>query len=104
MKNIRGQFGSGQDGGIGRNASLPQTTKRKITNLKTINNQNSQNSNLHGTPTTKELKKHSSRLREGQRQEMGSWVGGENPPQGSRHPQARKVWVTRKLKTQNLYL
>ena len=27
---------SGQDGGVGRNASLPCTTKRRTTNLKTI--------------------------------------------------------------------
>ena len=54
---------SGQDGGIGRNASLPHTNKRRITtNLKTINKQKCQKIKLHGTPTTKELKKHSSRL------------------------------------------
>ena len=45
---------SSQDGGIGRNASLPCTTKRRITtNLKTINNQNFQKIKLHVTPTTK---------------------------------------------------
>ena len=65
---------SGQDGGIGRNASLPHTTKRRITtNLKTVNNQNYQKIKLHGTLTTKELKKkHSSRLVGGV--EMGSWA------------------------------
>ena len=53
---------SGQHGGIGRNALLPCTTKRRVTtNLKTINNQKCQKIKLHGTPTTKELKKHSSR-------------------------------------------
>ena len=37
-------------------------TKRNITtNLKTINNQNCPKIKLHGTLTTKELKKHSSR-------------------------------------------
>ena len=42
---------------------LPHTTKRKITtNLKTINNQNCQKIKMDGTPTTKELKKHSSKL------------------------------------------
>ena len=53
---------SGQDGGIGRDPSLPCTTKRRITtNLKSINNQQYQKSKLHGTPTTKELKKISTR-------------------------------------------
>ena len=37
---------------------LPRTTKRRITtNLKSINNQKFQKIKLHGTPTTKELKK-----------------------------------------------
>ena len=49
----------GQDGGIGRNTSLPCTTKRKITtNLETIKNQKWQNIKLHWTPTTKELNIH----------------------------------------------
>ena len=49
---------SGQDRGIGRNLSLPPTTKRRITtNLKSINNQKCQKIKLHRTPTTKELKK-----------------------------------------------
>ena len=49
---------SGQDGGVGRNPSLPRTTKRRITsNLKSINNQKHQKIKLHGTPTTRELKK-----------------------------------------------
>ena len=62
---------SGQNGGIGRNTSLPHATKRRITtNLNTKNNQNCQKYKLHGTPTTKELKKHSSRLVGGA--EMGS--------------------------------
>ena len=53
---------SSPDGGIGRNALLPCTTKKRITtNLKTINNQNCQKIKLHGCPTTKKLKKHSSR-------------------------------------------
>ena len=51
---------SSQDGGVGRNPSLPHTTKRRITtNLKSINNQRCQNIKLHGAPTTKELKKQS---------------------------------------------
>ena len=51
------------DGGIGRNVSHPCTTKRRITtNLKTINNQKCHKIKLHGTLTTKELKKHSPRL------------------------------------------
>ena len=46
----------------GRNPSLPHTTKRRITtNLKSINNQKCQKMKLHGTPTTKELKKKSTR-------------------------------------------
>ena len=49
------------DEGVGRNTSLPHITKRITTNLKTKNNQNCQNIKLHGTLTTKEVKKHSSR-------------------------------------------
>ena len=42
--------------------SLPHTTKRRTTNLKTKINQNCQKIELYGSPTTKELKKkHSSR-------------------------------------------
>ena len=53
---------SGQDGGTGRNPSLPCTTKRRITtNLKSINNQKCQKMKLHGTLTTKKLKKKSTR-------------------------------------------
>ena len=54
----------GQDGGVGRNALLPHTIKRRITtNLKTKNNQNCQNIELYGNLTTKKLKKkHSTRL------------------------------------------
>ena len=49
---------SGHDRDIGRNISLPYTTKRRTTtNLKTKNNQNCQIFKLHGSPTTKELKK-----------------------------------------------
>ena len=80
---------SSQDGGIGRNTSLPCRTKRRITtNLKTTNNQNCQNIKLHGTPTTKELKKHPSTPVGGA--ETGSWAGVEDPQQGSRpHSQGR---------------
>ena len=54
--------GYSQGGGIGRNASLPCIIKRRITtNLKKINNQKCQKIKLLGTPTTKELKKHSPR-------------------------------------------
>ena len=46
----------------GRNPSLPGTTKRRITtNLKSINNQKCQKIKLHENPTTKELKKQSTR-------------------------------------------
>ena len=73
---------SSQDGGEGRTTLLHLTTKRKITtNLKTINYQNFQNRKLHGTPTTKELKKHSSRQVGGV--ETGSQVGREDPQEGS---------------------
>ena len=49
---------SRKDGGIGRNPLLPHTTKMRITtNLKSINNQKCQKIKVHGTPTTKELKK-----------------------------------------------
>ena len=48
------------------------TKKRTTTNLKTKNNQNCQNIELYGCPTTKELKKkHSFRLVVGA--EIGSW-------------------------------
>ena len=53
---------SSQDGGVGGNPSLPCTTNRRITtNLKSINNQKCQKIKLHGTLTTKELKKKSTR-------------------------------------------
>ena len=56
---------------MGRNTVLLCTTKRRITtNLKTINNQKCQKIKLHGTLTTKELRKHSSRPVGGA--EMGS--------------------------------
>ena len=48
---------SSQDGGIDRNISLPHITKRRITiNLKSINKKH-QKIKLHGTPTTKKIKK-----------------------------------------------
>ena len=60
---------------------LPHTTKRRITtSLKTENNQNCQKIKLYGSPTTKELKKHSSRPVGGA--ETGSW-GGKDSWQGS---------------------
>ena len=77
---------SGQDGGIGRNALLPHTTKRRTTtNLKTKNNQNCQKIELYGSLTTKELKMyHSSRLVGVAK--MGSWaredVGQGGGPDG----------------------
>ena len=53
---------SRKDGGIGRNPLLPHTTKMRITtNLKSINNQKCQKIKLHGTLTTKELRKKSSK-------------------------------------------
>ena len=71
---------SGQDGGVGRNPSLPRTTKRRITtNLKSINNQKCQKIKLHGTPTTKEWKKESTRPTK-----LVRWVDGENPQESCR--------------------
>ena len=68
---FKNMLDGGQDGGIGRYALLPQTTKRRTTtNLKTKNNQNCQKIKLCVSPTIKELKKHSSRLIEGQRGRM----------------------------------
>ena len=53
---------SRQDGGIGRNPSLPRTTKRRITaNLKSINNHKCQKIKMHGTLTIMELNKQSTR-------------------------------------------
>ena len=46
---------SSQDGGVGRKASLPRTTKRRLTNnLRTKTNQNCQKIELYGSLTTKE--------------------------------------------------
>ena len=64
MSWIKNQEGtSSQDGGVGRYALHPHTTKRRTTtNLKGKNNQNCQKIKLYGSLTTKELKKkHSSR-------------------------------------------
>ena len=75
---------SGQDGGIGRYASLPHTTKRRITTNLKIKNQNCQKIELYGSLTTKELKKkHSFRPVEGAEtggedlQQSGSWWSGQ---------------------------
>ena len=78
---LKRRSGSGKDGGIGRYALLPRTTKRRITtNLKTKINQNCQKIKLYGSLTTKELKKkHSSRWVGGA--ETGSW-GREDAQQG----------------------
>ena len=75
----------GQDGGVGRNALLPYTTKRRITtNFKTIKNRKCQKIKVHGTLTTKELKKHSPRLVGGA--EMGDrQLNGEDTRQDSGH-------------------
>ena len=98
---------SGQDGGVGRNALLPVTTKRRIANnLKTINNQNFQKIKLHGTSATKELKKHSPRLvGEGQQsvddkgQAKRGWLRGPAARQWT--SQARQGWLNSKLMTQS---
>ena len=67
---------SGHDEGIDRHTLPPRTTKRTTTNLKTKNNQNCQNIELYGSPTTKELKKKQSFRMVGGA-EMGS-RGGED--------------------------
>ena len=96
--NPRSSASSSQDAGIGRNASLPHTAKRGITtNLKTTELQNIK---LHGTPTTKELKKHSSRPIGGA--EMGNRVGREDPRKAADCEEGLASWMTRKLKTQKL--
>ena len=64
---------SGQDGDIGRYTVPPCTTKRRTTtNLKTKNNQNCQKIKLHGSLTTKELKKKHLSKPVGE-VKMGSW-------------------------------
>ena len=78
---LKRNLDSSQDGGIGRNTLPPPTTKRRInTNLKTKNNQNFQKIKLQGSPTAKDLKKHSSRLVGGS--ETGS-QGRKDTQQGS---------------------
>ena len=79
--------GVGQDGVVGGYTLLPHTTERRTTtNLKTKNNPNCQISKLHGNLTTKELKKHLSRLTGGAETESQS---GEDAWQGSRPGWAR---------------
>ena len=77
---LKNRGSTGQDGGIGigRNTSLPRTTKRITTNLKTKNNQKCREIKPQGTLTTKEIKKHSSRPVGGA--EMGSQAGGAGSP------------------------
>ena len=77
-----------EDVGVGRYALLPHTTKGKITtNLKSKNNQNCQEIELYGSPTTKEIKKkHSS-----------SQVGGvETENLGREDTQQGSDWQTRR--------
>ena len=65
---------SSQDGAVGRYTLPPHTTKsRTTTNLKTKNYQNCQKIKLHGSLTTKELKKKHS-FRPVGRAETGSQV------------------------------
>ena len=91
---------SGQYGGIGRNAWLPSTMKRRTTNnLKTISNLNCQISKLYGTTKAKELKKHSSRLVGGA--ETGSRQAGRTCGKAVDH--MGKVGLAHwETKTQNL--
>ena len=78
---VKVKLTSSQHGGVGRHIVPPHTTKRTTTNLKTQNNQNCQKIELHGSPTTKELKKHSSRPVRGA--DTGS-LGGEDSQQSGR--------------------
>ena len=54
--------GFGQDGDVRKTLRFLAQPKGLTTNVKTINNQKWQKIKLHGTPITKELKKHPSRL------------------------------------------
>ena len=77
------------------------TTKRRVTiNLETINNQSWQKIKLHGTQTTKELKKHSSKPVGGA--EMGSWA--ERICGKAADYEGQAGLATRTLKTQKLWL
>ena len=83
---------SGQDGGIGRYTVPPCRTKRRTTtNLKTKNNQNCQKIKLCRSPTTKELKKHSSKLIGGV--EMGSQVEGIHSKAAAGGPGQARWWL-----------
>ena len=87
---------SSQDGDVGRNPSLPCTTKRRIiTNLKSINNQKCQKTQLHGTLRTKELKKKSPRTTRLVRWQTAR-AGSENLWWGSRL--GGQGWLKAKLK------
>ena len=80
--NLKKNLSSDQDGGVNTNPSLPHTTKRRITtNVKLINNQKCQKIKLHGTPTTKELKKKSTRPTRLVRWAM--WANSEKPQPGA---------------------
>ena len=58
---------------------LPCTTQRRITtNLKSVNSQKRQKIKLHGTPTTKELKKKSTRTTRPVRRYRLGWLTQKN--------------------------
>ena len=62
----------GEDGGIGRYALPPHTTKRRTTtNLKT-NNQNCPKIKLYGSPLTEELKKTTKMNKQKQTKQTGT--------------------------------
>ena len=74
---------SSQDGGIGRNPSLPPTTKRKITtNLKTTNNQKCQKIKLHGTLDNQGIEETVNQTNQTGRRETGRQADREKPWQG----------------------
>ena len=92
---------SGQNGGVNRNPLLPCTTKRRITNnLKSINKQKVQKIKLHGNPTTKELKKQSTRTTTSKNTSGGSgpqgwgWLNKETETQSSRWTRGTVVGET----------
>ena len=97
-------WSSGQDGGIARNPWLPCTTKSRITtNLKSINKQKHQKIKLHGTLTTKELKKKSTRLvrqtsrADSEKPRRGGWGAGLTAKVGGL---GRQGWLKGKTETQ----
>ena len=90
-------WGSDQDGAIGRNPSLPHTTKSRITtNPKSINNQKCHKINMRGILTTKELKKQSTRPTRLVHQNKEIWPKRKNRPnsrkRAKRWADSQPIW------------